>query len=72
MDKVQYNQFYISARIEPEGNTKNRFRVVGQIWSVQDETQIVNSWSGIKEFGSGNEAYRYGLEACRAWINEHA
>jgi len=72
MDKVQYNQFYISARIEPEGNTKNRFRVVGQIWSVQDETQIVNSWSGIKEFGSGNEAYKYGLEDCRAWINEHA
>jgi len=72
MDKVQYNPFYISARIEPEGNTKNRFRVVGQIWSVQDETQIVNSWSGIKEFGSGNEAYKYGLEACRAWINEHA
>jgi len=72
MDKVQYNQFYISARIEPEGNTKNRFRVVGQIWSVHDETQIVNSWSGIKEFGSGNEAYKYGLEACRAWINEHA
>jgi hypothetical protein len=42
--RVQYSQFYISVRVEPEGNTKNRFQVVGQIRSVQDDTQIVNTW----------------------------
>jgi hypothetical protein len=68
-DKVLYKEFYITVRVELERDNKNRFQVVGQIRPVEDETQIVNTWVAIKEFASEGEAYEFGLQHCRTWID---
>ena len=72
VNKVPYKQFYITVQVKAERGAMNRFKVMGSIRPVQNETTVMRSWLEINHFATENEAYEYGLQNCRAWIDEHA
>jgi len=65
MDKVACRQFYIMVQIVLGGSRE------GRLWPVKERDAGCEYWVAIKEFGSENEAYDYGLQHCRAWIDQH-
>jgi len=70
MDAVHYNGFYIVVMVEIERETENKFRVTSQIYRNPEGAPILRNWLAVREFGSEQAAYEFGLQEARKWIDE--
>ena len=67
-NSLRYKRFDINIRANLDGSP-SRFDIVWQIRRVKD---LVFSRFTTKEFESEKEAYEYGLQEARTWIDERA
>jgi hypothetical protein len=68
---VRYKQFDIIVKAEPERSSRKKYLVVVQI-RPEGAKKTVRSWLISEEFSSEQEAYEFGLQEARTWIDERA
>ncbi len=61
----------VGVRVELLNVGKQEYRISCHMRQIDVAKQPPLSWLTFQQFGSEKEAYEYGLEKARAWIDEH-